>query len=413
MRAARAAGGDRVVKAVVFAAPIPTYLLTKAAGAISSGWFLGGHACTKLTQVDAPALPSDRWVRIKTRLGGVCGSDLAIVTLSASPSTSPLSSFPFVLGHENVGDVIEVGAGVRGVKIGQRVVVNPLLACTARGIEPSCTACAAGMPSRCEHFTDGALAPGMMIGTTRGLGGSWGETFVAHESQVIPVPDGVSDEAALMTEPFACAVHAVRGDLPVAGERALVIGAGTIGLVTVAALRALVPSMHVTVLARHAFQQEAARKLGAQDVVRGSSYEELAKAGGTRLLQPILGPPIGVGGFDRTYVCVTGPAAVANALRFTRAGGVVTLLGNVTALNGLDWSPVWLKELTLRGSVTYGHHGGAGVDAFREALDLIATGRAPLGALVTHTFPLSDVGRALAAASGKKGSGSIKVALRP
>lgn len=413
MRAARAPGGGRLVNAVVFAAPIPTYILTKLSGAISPGLFLGPHACTKLTHVDAPALPSDRWVRIRTRLGGVCGSDLAIVSLSASPSTSPLSSFPFVLGHENVGDVVEVGAGVRGVKTGQRVVVNPLLACASRGIEPPCSACAAGMPSRCEHFTDGALAPGMMIGTTRGLGGSWGESFVAHESQVVPVPDGVSDEAALMTEPFACAVHAVRADLPAAGERALVIGAGTIGLVTVAALRALSPGTQVTVVARHRFQEEAARKLGAQAVVRGSSYDELARAGGTRLLQPILGPPIGVGGFDRTCVCVTGSSAVANAMRFTRAGGVVTLLGNVTSLPGLDWSPVWLKELTLRGSVTYGHHGGAGPDAFREALDLIATGRAPLGALVTHTFPLSEVGKALAAASGKKGSGSIKVALKP
>ena len=401
------------MKAVVFAAPIPTYILTKAAGALSPGLFLGSHACTRLTHVEAPALPGERWVRIRTRLGGVCGSDLAIVTLSASPSTSPLSSFPFVLGHENVGDVVETGAGVRGITIGQRVVVNPLLACTARGIEPPCAACAAGLTSRCEHFTDGALAPGMMIGTTRGLGGSWGESFVAHESQVLPVPDGVSDESALMTEPFACAVHAIRADLPAAGERALVIGAGTIGLVTLAALRALAPGMHVTVLARHGFQEEAARKLGAQAAVRGGSFAELAKAGGTRLLQPILGPPIGVGGFDRTYVCVTGSGAVGNALRFTRAGGVVTLLGNVTTLPGIDWSPVWLKELTLRGSVTYGRHAGAGTDAFHEALDLIATGRAPLGPLVTHTFPLSEVGKALAAASGKKGSGSIKVALRP
>jgi threonine dehydrogenase-like Zn-dependent dehydrogenase len=401
------------MNAIVFSAPIPTYILTKAAGAISPRLFLGPHACTRLTWIPEPALPGDRWVRIRTRLGGVCGSDLAIVTLSASPSTSPLSSFPFVLGHENVGDVIETGAAVRGVTAGQRVVVNPLLACTARGIEPPCAACAAGLPSRCEHFTDGALAPGMMIGTTRGLGGSWGESFVAHESQVLPVPDGVTDEAALMVEPFACAVHAIRADLPAAGERALVIGAGTIGLVTLAALRAIAPATHVTVLARHAFQEDAVRRLGAESVVRGGSFAELAKTGGTRLLQPILGPPIGVGGFHRTYVCVSSAGAVGNALRFTRAGGVVTLLGNVTTLPGLDWSPVWLKELTLRGSLTYGRHPGAGTDAFHEALDLIASGRAPLGPLVTHIFTLAEVGKALAAASGKKGSRSIKVALKP
>jgi threonine dehydrogenase-like Zn-dependent dehydrogenase len=403
------------VKAVVFAAPIPTYLLTKAAGVLSPGLFLGPHACTRLTEVADPVLPGDRWVRIRTRLGGVCGSDLAVVTLAASPATSPLSSFPFVLGHENVGDVVETGVAVRSVTVGERVVANPLLSCVPRGIDPPCVPCAAGMAPRCEHFTDGAVAPGMLIGTTRGLGGSWGESFVAHESQVVRVPDGVSDESAVMVEPFACAVHAIRSDPPAAAERTLVIGAGTIGLVTLAALRALSPGTHVTVLARHAFQEAAARTLGASEVVRphGSPIPALAKAGGTRLLQPILGPPIGVGGFDRSYVCVAGTDGVANAMRFTRAGGVVTLLGNVTTLPGLDWTPVWLKELTIRGSLTYGRHPGAGTDAFHEALDLIASGRAPVGSLVTHVFPLAEVGKALAAASGKKGSGSIKVALRP
>src|SRR5262249_7163788 len=161
----------------------------------------------------------ERWVRVRTRLGGICGSDLAIVTLRASPATSPFSSFPFVLGHENVGIVEETGAAARGVQRGERVVVNPLLACAARGIEPPCRQCPAGHPSRCEGFTDGALARGMMIGTTRGLGGSWGERFVAHDSQVHRVPDGVSDEEAVLVEPFACAVHAVRSAPPAAGER--------------------------------------------------------------------------------------------------------------------------------------------------------------------------------------------------
>jgi threonine dehydrogenase-like Zn-dependent dehydrogenase len=402
------------VKAIAFAAPIPTYLVTLAAGAISPRLRMGPHACTRYGEVDEPRLPDDHWVRVQTRLGGICGSDLAVVALRASPATSPFSSFPFVLGHENVGTIEELGPAVRGFARGERVVVNPLLACGPRAIEPPCPACRDGQPSRCEHFTDGAIPPGMLIGTTRGLGGSWGERFVAHQSQVLRVPEAVSDEAAVLVEPFACSVHAVRSAPPAAGERVLVVGAGSIGLLTVAALRALAPESAVTVLARHDFQRDHALRLGAAQVVmgRGDRIAALAEAGRARLLKTLIGPPATVGGFDRSFVCVGGRAGVDDALRFTRAGGTVVLLGNVRSLDGLDWTPVWLKELTLRGSLTYGLHAGSDRGAFAEALDLIASGRAPVAPLVTHTFPLAQHARALATATDKGQSKSVKVAFR-
>lgn len=402
------------MKAISFAAPIPTYLVTLAAGALSPRLLVGPHACTRYGEADEPALPSDQWVRVRTRLGGICGSDLAVVGLKASPATSPFSSFPFVIGHENVGIVEETGAAVRGLARGERVVVNPLLACGPRTVDPPCTACRSGHPSRCEHFTDGALPPGMLIGTTRGLGGSWGECFVAHQSQVLRVPNAVSDEAAVLVEPFACSVHAVRSSPPAPGERILVVGAGSIGLLTVAALRALAADAAITVLARHEFQREHALRLGAAQVVmdRDDRTGALAAVSGARLLKTIIGPPASVGGFDRTFVCVSGRAGVDDALRFTRAGGTVMLLGNVRSLDGLDWTPVWLKELTLRGSLTYGGHGGSDRDAFAEALDLIASGRALVEPLLTHTFPLTDHAQALSTAMGKGRSKSVKVAFR-
>jgi L-iditol 2-dehydrogenase len=402
------------MKAITFAAPIPTYLITLAAGALSPRLLVGPHACTRFGEAEEPGLPGDRWVRVRTRLGGICGSDLAVVGLKASPATSPFSSFPFVLGHENVGVIEETGTAVRGFERGQRVVANPLLACATRAIDPPCAACRSGHPSRCEHFTDGALPPGMLIGTTRGLGGSWGERFVAHESQLLRVPDAVSDEAAVLVEPFACSVHAVRSSLPPPGERVLVVGAGSIGLLTLAALRALAPQAQVTVLARHVFQREHALRLGAAQVVmdRADRTAALAAAGGARLLKTIIGPPASVGGFDRSFVCVSGRAGMEDALRFTRAGGTVVLLGNVRSLDGLDWTPVWLKELTLRGSLTYGHHGGSERGAFEQALDLIAGGGAPVEPLLTHTFPLAEHARALSTARGKGRSSSVKVAFR-
>src|SRR5918999_3106089 len=255
------------MKAITFAAPIPTYLTTLLAGKVSDTLYVGPHACTRLADTEMPALPSDRWVRVRTRMGGICGSDLNVITLKASPSTSPFSSFPFVIGHENVGEIVETGRAVRSARPGDRVVVNPLLCCEPREAQPACEPCSDGQHSRCAHFTYGAISPGMLIGTTRGLGGSWGEVFVAHETQLVPIPETMSDEEAVLVEPFACSVHAVRSAMPLQGERVLVIGAGSIGLLTVAALKALAPACHVTVLARHPFQAAHATRLGADRVV--------------------------------------------------------------------------------------------------------------------------------------------------
>lgn len=404
------------MKAISFAAPIPTYLATLLAGKVSDAFYVGAHACTRFAEVDTPALPSDRWVRVRTRMGGICGSDLNVITLKASPSTSPFSSFPFVIGHENVGEIVEIGRGVRDARVGDRVVANPLLCCEPRGLEPACDACSAGHHSRCARFTDGPIAPGMLIGTTRGLGGSWGEMFVAHERQVVRVPESVTDEEAVLVEPFACSVHAVRSAMPASPDRVLVIGAGSIGLLTLAALKALTPACQVTVLARHLFQAEHATRLGADGIVfaRGDYLVELADAAKARLLKPIIGKPVGVGGFDRTFICIGGARATDDAMRVTRAGGTVVLLGNSARMDGIDWTPLWLKELVVRGSLCYGEHRHASPasDAFRDAADLIAMRRVALAPLLTHVYPLSAYRTALATAMDKKASGSIKVAFR-
>ena len=402
------------MKAITFAAPIPTYVATLLAGKVSEALYVGPHACTRLADTETPALPSDRWVRVRTRMGGICGSDLNVITLKASPSTSPFSSFPFVIGHENVGEIVEVGAGVRSTGVGQRVIANPLLCCEPRGLHPVCKACEEGHHSQCSRFTDGAIAPGMLLGTTRGLGGSWGEAFVAHESQIVPVPDRVSDEEAVLAEPLACSVHAVRGAMPASRDRILVIGAGSIGLLTIAAVKALVPDARVTSLARHAFQAEEAKRLGAERVVfaRGDYLRELADAGEARLLKPIIGKPVGVGGFDGTFICIGGAQATDDAMRVTRAGGTLVLLGNSARMDGIDWTPLWLKELTLRGSLCYGEHRhlSPARDAFREAAELIASGRAAVRPLLTHTFPIAKYRAALATAMNKGDERSVKVA---
>jgi threonine dehydrogenase-like Zn-dependent dehydrogenase len=406
------------MKAVVFNGAIPRYLATRAAGALSKHALMGPGRCTELREVEPPALPGERWARVATRLGGICGSDVNLVSLHVSPSTSPFSSFPFVIGHENVGVVIETGAMVTRVARGDRVVANPLLACRERAIDPPCAHCAAGHPSRCERFTDGALAPGMMLGTTRGLGGSWGEQYLAHEEQLLRVDDGVSDRLAVLTEPLACVLAPIRAHPLAAGTRVLVIGAGAMGLLAVAALKATT-HVDVTVLCRYAYQAEHADRLGADRIVmtRHSDYfAELSRITGSRLLKPILGPRINVGGFDASMVCVGNDAAVNDALRFTRSGGTVILLGNVSKLARVDWTPVWLKELTLHGSLCYHGstaHGAGGPGDFSAAARLIAGPlRERLEPLVTHVVPLEQARDAVMIALGRSRERAVKVAIQ-
>lgn len=405
------------MKAVVFDGAMARYLTTLAAGRVSKRALVGRGRTTQVRDIEPPSLPGENWVRVGTRLGGICGSDVNLVNLHVSPSTSPFSSFPFVIGHENVGTVVEIGARVTRVTIGDRVVANPLLACRERAIDPPCRHCASGFPSRCEHFTDGVLAPGMLLGTTRGLGGSWGEQYLAHEDQLVTIDDHVSDRLAVLTEPLACVLAPIHAHPPVPGARVLVIGAGAMGLLATAALKA-VTETDVTVLCRYRYQAEHAERLRADRIVMakdGDYFAELARVTNSRLLKPILGPRINVGGFDTTFVCVGNDIAVNDALRFTRSGGSMLLLGNVSKLSGVDWSPVWLKELTIHGSLCYHGstaHGGSSPGDFAAASRLVAGPlREPIEPLVTHVVPLAHARDAIMIALGRSRERAVKVAI--
>ncbi|MEW6046583.1 MAG: zinc-binding dehydrogenase [Bacillota bacterium] len=410
------------MKAVQFDVTIPRYVAGKLAGAVSSAAFTGPLGSTRLREIPPPELPGPDWALIRTRMGGVCGSDLHTIFLDSSPSTSPLASFPFTFGHENVGVIERLGPALddaSGFRVGQRVVVDPVLGCEVRGIDPPCPACRRGDYHLCEHFADGRLAPGMITGACRDTGGSWGDYFVAHRSQLLPVPDSLPDEAALMVEPFSVALHPVLRWPPQPGQTALVLGAGTVGLCVVAALRATGTPARIVSVARHRHQAEMARRLGADEVVtaRGPAlYEALAEALGARLLKPIMGKPVPVGGADVTFECVGAGSSIDDALRFTRGGGRVILVGLASLPRGVDWTPIWLKELDIQGTFCYGYErlpDGRRLRTMEYAIELMARGKADLSPLVTHKFPLERWREAIRAATRKGPSGAIKVALVP
>src|SRR5439155_6657497 len=120
-----------------------------------------------------------------------------------------------------------------------RVVIEPVLACAARGVEPPCAACARGDVGLCVRTAHGIIAPGLQTGFCEDTGGGWGTSLVAHTSQIHGVPDAIPDEAAVLIEPLACAAHAVKRANVADGETVVVSGAGTMGLLTIAALKQL------------------------------------------------------------------------------------------------------------------------------------------------------------------------------
>jgi threonine dehydrogenase-like Zn-dependent dehydrogenase len=399
------------MKAVQFTFTYPRYALGLALGHWFPSVLWSGASCTVMREVPEPSLPGPEWAKVQTRLGGVCGTDLGSIYLKTSPYYSPYGSFPFTFGHENVGTIAELGKDVEGWKLGQRVVVNPILGCAARGFTELCEFCARGEINRCQRFTEGSLSPGIMTGATRDTGGSWSAHFLAHQSQLYAVPDGISDENAVMLEPYACGQHAVLIDLPKDDETILILGAGTMGLVTLAALRALGSKARVLVSARYDSQVEAAKRLGASEVIRGDLYQKIAERTGAKILKPLLGNLVVEGGVDRVYECVGSSRSLDDANRLTRSGGKVVLVGIPGIAKGVDWTAIFAQELTVLAARQFHDaemYQGKKWRAFDLALDLMTKGNLDLGWMVSRKYPLAEYKRALTDIAQKGSEGIIK-----
>ena len=362
----------------------------------------------ELGEIEAPDLPGAGFVRVAPRLAGICGSDLATLDGRSSRYFEHIVSFPFIPGHEIVGDV------EGGALDGQRVVVEPVLGCEARGLAPPCPACAAGNRGRCERIAFGRLAPGLQTGYCTDTGGGWSQSLVAHESQLHPVPDRFSDEAAVMIEPTACAVHAAfQGSA--SGRRVLVLGAGTLGLCTIAALRQYsLPGVLVAV-AKHPEQRRLARELGADHVVGPAEIVRAARRLTGSLALTGRGGALErvTGGMDVVFDCVGSADSLAGALSVVRPGGEIVLVGMPGPVK-VDLAPLWQREVMLKGAYAYGTEEtpSGPASTFDLARDLVDA--CDLGQLVSARYPLERYEEAIghAAAAGRRGGVKIVFDLR-
>lgn len=402
------------MKAVQFTFSYPRYALGLALGRWFPSIFWSGASCTVMREVPEPSLLGPDWVKVKTRLGGVCGTDLGNIRLKTSPYYSPFSSMPFTIGHENTGTIAEVGTNANGWGVGQRVVVNPLLSCATRGVSELCEFCARGEINRCQRFVEGKLAPSHSIGLgSRETGGSWSPFFLAHESQLYAVPDQVTDENAMMVEPFCIGLHAVLIDFPSDEETILILGAGTFGLVVLAALRALRSKAHILISARYEFQANAAQRLGASEVLRDGLYQRVAERTGAKLLKPLIGKQVIVGGVDRVYECTGTDSSLDDSNRLARSGGKVVLVGIPGIVKGVDWTAIFSQELQIIGSTEY-HNAerwqGKTWHCLDLALELMSKREVDLGWMISRKYALQDYKRALRDLAQKGSQGIIKAA---
>jgi threonine dehydrogenase-like Zn-dependent dehydrogenase len=257
----------------------------------------------------------------------------------------------------------------------------------------------------------GHLDPGLQTGYCAETGGGWGLAFVAHDSQLHPVPDGFTDEAAVMVEPTACAVHGALGgrSAGAAGDvTAVVIGAGTLGLCTIAALARFRPEVETIIaVAKHVEQRRLASELGATVVTEPG---ELGRTVRRRTGSLVLDTGQLTGGAGIVFDCVGNAASLADGLAVVEPGGTVVLLGMPGEVR-VDLTGLWQREVSITGAYAYGTEhlpGTAPRRTFDLAFELVEA--AGLQRLVSAVYPLDRFKEAIEHAGNAGRRGAVKVA---
>jgi L-iditol 2-dehydrogenase len=329
---------------------------------------LHGAGDLRLDDVPEPSPgPGEVVLRVVTAL--TCATDAKMMRAGAHPA---LGALPAPLGHEVVGVVDAVGAGVARPRIGDEVVVANSAPCGR------CAVCRSGAPNLCPEivFLTGAFAERLRVPAA----------IVARNTH--PVPAGLAPEVAAFAEPLACALHSVRRCGPGGGREVLVLGGGVQGQLLARLLTLGGDRVHLA--DPHADRRARALRLGAV-----AAHDAPRDAEGARLLA---GRLTGGRGADLVVEAVGRPATWSLAPALARPGGEVLLHGGCPpgSMVELDTGRIHYSEITLRGSF---HHTP---DVFREALFLLAAGEIAVGEFLHAPIGLEDVAASLAGSPGDK-----------
>jgi (R,R)-butanediol dehydrogenase/meso-butanediol dehydrogenase/diacetyl reductase len=313
------------------------------------------YARRDLRYVDVPVpSPGPGQLKIKVSLAGICGTDLK--EYSRGPVMIPPDKVPLTMGHEFVGNVAEVGKGVKGFKLGDRVSGVGYWYCS------ECYCCKKGLYNICvnQGFT-GLLTDGCFA-----------EYFVIPVYAVYKLPDNVSDEAGALVEPLAVGLHAVRQGKVRAGDTVAILGDGAIGLCVLMAAK-VADAGAIYMVSKHKGRGELARKLGATDIIY------LDETDPAKRLQQLMNGP----GADIAFECVGNPETPQLTVNLTRRGGTTVLVGVFDRPGMVDFSTLSLMERSMVGSSIYINEG-------KTAIDLLAKKKIDTTQLITSRVTLKD-----------------------
>jgi L-iditol 2-dehydrogenase len=323
--------------------------------------------------------PGPGEVQVRVESVGICGSDLHCYTegqIGGMPN-----AYPMVLGHEPSGTIVKTGAGVTGLAAGDRGILEPALYCY------HCEFCMSGHHNVCANirFLSNAGYPGFFR-----------EFVNLPVTNFLPIPKEVSFDVAALAEPLTIGVHSLRLASVGAGETVAVIGAGPIGLLTIAALRA-VNAGRIWAIEPLVHRRELARAMGADAVLEPEEATEEILRSTAKC------------GVDCAIDCAAGAATTTQAIHLTRNAGRVILTGIPSApAISIDVSLMRRKELTLY-NVRRSNHA---THESHEALDLLMARPERFAPLVTHTRALDRIGEAFDLTSHYR-DGVGKMVIRP
>lgn len=320
--------------------------------------------------------PGPGEIQVRVEAVGICGSDLHAYSEGAVGGTANV--YPMVLGHEPAGTIVKIGPDVTGLAAGDRGALEPALYCY------HCEFCLGGRHNVCANirFLSSPQHPGFLR-----------ERVNLPASNFVPMPAGMSSDHATLIEPLAVALHSLNVASIQAGETVAIFGAGPIGLLTIAALKA-VGAGRIWVVEPVAHRRELAKNVGAHVALEpADAVREILGGTGQR-------------GVDCAIDCAAKEHTTNHAVLVTRNAGRVALTGiHSTPLVALDGSGMRRKELTVFNVRRSNHESHA-------ALELLAAHTDWFAPMVTHARDMDGITEAFAIASEYR-DGVGKMIVRP
>ncbi|PLX86198.1 MAG: zinc-binding alcohol dehydrogenase [Desulfuromonas sp.] len=296
---------------------------------------------------------------VKIKASGICATDIKTLLGQGLPK-----HLPTILGHEVVGEIHELGAGVTGFATGERVAVYPIAVCG------ECHFCKKGRHNLCESE----------FGLGHGIEGGFAEYVrlpkeIVKIGGVVKMPESLSFEKAVMAEPMSCGLAALRANRVEKGDTVLIVGAGPMGLIHLKWCKSVGARVIMADLLDR--RLEVAKQMGADLCINSSTAnlkDELKKATGGNGAEVVI-TSLGI------------PAVIEESLGLVRKGGTINIFGGPPAGQPITIDPRWLhyEEIVLTGSFA------ATPDDFRKTVEMIASGEIEVEDLISDRFSLDSM----------------------